>query len=117
MSKHTPGRWAVSQLQRGIGDSPVVMAPEIGAVAIVFCPRTDCGIDTTAEADANAAHIVRCVNAHDQMLAACEEWLDLWCYIREHYPDIETPFAVDCETGMDACGRLRAAIAAAKDGE
>ena len=49
------------------------------------------------------------------LLAACQEWLGLWLYIRGHYPDIELPNTLHGDS--DACGRLRAAIAAATGGQ
>jgi hypothetical protein len=64
--------------------------------------------DNLAEVQANALLIT----AAPELLEACKEWLDIWIYLRETYPDIETPDTFNGST--DACGRLRAAIAKAE---
>ena len=51
--------------------------------------------------------------AAPMLLEACEEWLAIWLYIRKNYPGVELPFSI--RNGADACGRLRAAVAAAKE--
>ncbi|KKN71480.1 hypothetical protein LCGC14_0420590 [marine sediment metagenome] len=47
-----------------------------------------------------------------EILEVCKEWLDLWLYIRDRYPDIELPPSI--KSGADACGRLRQVIAKAE---
>jgi hypothetical protein len=61
------------------------------------------------EAEANAAFIVRAVNSHEQMLAAANDALSGWRYIREQHGDL---YGVGWDRVEQA---LVAAIAAAGD--
>lgn len=52
-------------------------------------------------------------SAAPELLSVAKEWLNIWLYIREEYPDVELPFTVlngGILNGADACGRLRNAI-------
>ena len=51
--------------------------------------------------------------AAPELLASAKEWLELWFFVRDQYPEIELPNTLR-EDGTDACGRLRAAIAKAE---
>ena len=64
-TNHTPGPWTVSE--GATGERTVIWAK--GA----YLARIDgnCG-QSQADREANAAHIVRCVNAHDELVAALE---------------------------------------------
>lgn len=76
---HTPGPWASptwpashnyrhgDAAQDRIVPSPVTVAgqPQGDCIAVAY----GC---TIAEAEANARHIARCVNNHDNLLAACK---------------------------------------------
>ena len=52
-------------------------------------------------------------DAAPDLLASAKEWLELWFFIRDQYPEIELPNTLR-EDGTDACGRLSAAIAKAE---
>lgn len=65
----------------------------------------DCGL---AEGDANAAHIVRCVNTHDQLVTAVRMALD--------DSEIMAPDGRPMCVTPDTLQALRAALAAAKAG-
>jgi len=51
--------------------------------------------------------------ATPELLASAKEWLELWFFIRDQYPEVELPNTLR-EDGTDACGRLGAAIAKAE---
>lgn len=61
MSAHTPTPWRVD-------GADIVSPSECAVVATVQW----CGEGRDGESEANAAHIVRCVNAHDELVAACQ---------------------------------------------
>lgn len=65
-AKHTPGPWAVSF------DQPFEMSirgPDGQKIQGISVHLDDCAHDYNPPVEANAAHIVRCVNMHDEMLA------------------------------------------------
>jgi hypothetical protein len=92
MSEHTPTPWAAVRCERADGR---YMRSIIGSLAIE--PNIDPDgtfHDTGATVctiyhEANAEHIVRCVNAHEELIAALEQAYDLlgdgsnlvWCHI------------------------------------
>jgi hypothetical protein len=65
-TNHTPGPWRVTDAD-GCTDGD-----DIKATILADSGRLICHIDRDyrAPAEANAAHIVRCVNAHDELVAA-----------------------------------------------
>jgi len=52
------------------------------------------------------------IAAAPDLLGSAKEWLSIWLYLRDNYPDIELPDSFDGQS--DACGRLRSAIAKAE---
>jgi hypothetical protein len=79
-TRHTPGPWSIQTRKDGLGALPDRNSLEIvhnyangGGQQIVVGNHT--GIDCLNPA--NAAHIVCCVNAHDDLLAACQKLIDL----------------------------------------
>lgn len=90
--KHTKGNWHAKDGQ--------VYPEETGVTIAHVYPGEN------QEADSKV------IAAAPDLLAACEEWLEIWLYIREKYPDIEIPFSL--RGSSDACGRLRSAIEKAK---
>ena len=77
------------------------------------------GYQTTILADAaesnyaNAAFIVRAVNAHDRFVEAAEDALSMCRYLQQS-PLEERPYGVGIDRVADKC---RAALAAAKEGK
>ena len=70
--------------------------------------RTSNGPEPTTGHDCRLDRLCPIHRAAPELLASCREWLDLWNWIDEHYPEIELPMTLQGST--DACGRLRAAI-------
>lgn len=67
MSDHTPGPWAVTGRDSPAGADLAIIADGVGEIGYASTRFVGCVV-----AEANAAHIVRCVNAHDDMLEALE---------------------------------------------
>lgn len=61
-TNHTPTPWHAAGV--------TVYAPAGHTARATVADTTCCGSMTRAEDEANAAHIVRCVNAHDELVAA-----------------------------------------------
>jgi hypothetical protein len=60
MSTHTPTPWTTHRHAEGVD----LIGPDLGfTIGEIFA-------DPAANAEANAAHIVKCVNAHDELVAA-----------------------------------------------
>lgn len=66
--KHTPGPWRVASPSLYAGSEINIDAGERGYIAC-------CGHRGDEEAEANALRIVRCVNAHDELVAAAKRAL------------------------------------------
>src|SRR3974390_1068558 len=60
-TKHTPGPWRIED-HSDVTDSDESLVTH--------------GVGIADEADANPAHIVRCVNAHDELVAALDMLMD-----------------------------------------
>ena len=88
MSKHTPTPWKVNRLADGHID-----IDGIGQNALAH-------LQTNQEA--NAAHIVKCVNAHDALREALERLKAEYCAYR--YDKGDLPRTV----GLDICDRALA---------
>lgn len=67
-TQHTQVPWHIEPLQADQGESIAVCAAGIGVVAVIS-PDED-GTFTREIDEANAAFIVKAVNAHDQLVAA-----------------------------------------------
>ncbi len=75
--KHAPLPWKANRAGKGS-----YVQTDDGVFKVVAQTYTGCDVGV-AEADANARHIVRCVNAHERLvlllqsaLAELEEWMD-----------------------------------------
>lgn len=67
MSKHTPTPW--KEGTRGPNNCPVIGNEQ----GLMVC-MVNTGVNFQNEADANAAHIVLCVNSHDALVKALEAY-------------------------------------------
>jgi len=65
-TKHTPAPWSIDQYRNILGADGHLLV--VTGVATPIGPRNQ-------QSEANAAHIVRCVNSHEQMRRALEEVL------------------------------------------
>lgn len=71
---HSPTPWRVQA-------DPVVRSPRLGRMALVITPNGRTSIDVTGSGEtyaqdvANAAYIVRAVNAHEALLSAAKDAL------------------------------------------
>lgn len=81
MSEPTPRPWEVYERVDGALCVGSVPEPAYGMAAMI----TDAAEYATARELANAEHIVRCVNAHAELIAALEESRTGWLSI---YPDL-----------------------------
>jgi hypothetical protein len=88
-------RWFIMRTV-GVADVP----PEKFYICILSC-----GDDRRDQADAR--HIVRCVNSHDDLVAACDDAIDL-------FERLQTPGSPPWEYVPAEVAKLRAAIAKAK---
>lgn len=103
-TKHTPTPWAAFT-----DDTTDVNKPHTNIVA--FSPRTACvlslpGYDKT---NPNIQFIIRAVNAHADLLAACEDAIETIQWLHRSYAEVETTWEEDTES-------IRAAIAKAGGG-
>lgn len=90
----TPRPWRITDDEGSIGTD---YFPNVARVSMGFAGR-----DSLREAYANRALIVRAVNAHDALVAACEDVLRVW----------NLPF--DHADKKALTGRVMAALALAK---
>lgn len=75
---HTPTPWELHEMDNGYGyQITSSVGGSLRIVAIVAAPHGGAGIKTkTPKARANAAHIVRCVNVHNELADALELLVD-----------------------------------------
>jgi len=101
------------------GHDPVTEARYL-PIAHVLTVGDNCGQwrgITQEQAEANAAHIVKCVNSHETLLECLKGMHATWRYIRDNYPDVEIPEELTGFNGRsDFDGRTRAAIRAVEGG-
>ena len=102
MTEHTPTSWETTFTLRLQGANGFI----IGGV------HSPCG---TREIDAaNAAHIVRCVNSHDALVAACRVALELPNVIDKILnPDVGAGFGLEAKR-KDILQKIRDALALAE---
>ena len=79
MSKHTPTPWSVDDTRLGI------MAG-YQSIAQTFRDRSKTIADREAEAQANAAFIVRACNAHEQLVEALKQTADTLWNLADKFP-------------------------------
>ena len=113
MSKHTPTPWRVSQEMYGIDNMRVegVEAQREGYVE----PVANCGYG--AGCAENAAHIVKCVNAHDALVEALEALMPYVPRSWVAYTGINLSPALLDSPDAQAAIKARAALALAKGSE
>ena len=100
MSNHTPTPW----IRYGGGKRRWSVGRAGGGYCICQMTQND-------EAAANAAHVVRCVNSHDDLLAACEK---AYAALGKVPIKLEPTAPGWQEPIMEAFAELRTAIAKAK---
>lgn len=69
--KHTPTPWKV------VGGSKIETDVEAGKIISGICYMPHHGNGKSEGGEANAAHIVKCVNAHDALLKAVNDAIDV----------------------------------------
>ena len=80
--EHKKGKW-INICDNG--SHAVDIMNEDATIYIGSCQGTQIGIDLPVEVDeANAKHIVRCVNSHDALLEACKEAFCELCNINQN---------------------------------
>lgn len=84
MSAHTPTPWSLSERF-----PEILGAPETGVI-VARMPVWDFSAVRPSEGVANAAHIVRCVNAHDQLVAAARAAMAYDEAIKRHCESVES---------------------------
>ena len=104
--QHTPTPWRVLQMYRTLPTGEPLSRYEIAPVYDSDLVLAQVPGDTS-EDYANALHIARCVNAHDDLLAACEALCEgAYRIMADDLPLLPTPMA-------EAIRDARAAIAKA----
>ena len=111
-TQHTPEPWGYDKTTLSIVRL-IITPEEVGAwqISPTAKPNNVIAYVPSDYAQEEQLANARLIAAAPALLAACEEWLALWLYIRENYPEVDLPFSI--RNGADACGRLRAAVAAA----
>jgi len=100
--KHTPTPWEVG---RNTHEIPGIWTKR-GKVVVLFGGQNgedDHGMpkyEKTDKGEANAAHIVKCVNAHDQLVAALRTQRDTCGFVAESMPAKHRKLAMACREAM-----------------
>lgn len=76
-TQHTPTPWKVRQAY--LNGEPCNYTIHTGMTTIAGCSYDEQG-------EANASRIVKCVNAHDELVAALRELLSSFDELRKEYP-------------------------------
>lgn len=120
-TKHTPTPWRVS------GSGRTVYAKHPHGFT---CPVTVCECDVPCDAggirtqpfsdetiENNAAHIVKCVNSHAQLVARLAEWVEYFDDLERHSDPADPLFVARRKVHGDRMEKSRAALAAANAGK
>lgn len=114
--KHTPVPWGIEQTEGRNWIGP--MRPNDGKVdRIVFWNDRGGEVkpNVAAQRDADAAHVVRCVNCHDDLLAACRPVLAEANERADYMHDTWNPEAhVELTLTIAELRAIRAAVAKAE---
>lgn len=100
MSEHTKGIWKLDQY----GD----VVHSCNGQVFVTGFALSCG-PRNKEAEANARHIVHCVNNHERLVEAVKELIESSCFMRDEYSDMDD--------AVDSARTLLAQLEAGEGGE